>query len=1289
MLLVGSGTYAAGSRLSAVPAAAATVSDLGRCLVERAGLDPAHLTTLIDPADPGVFGAAVVAAAEQAVDVLFVYYVGHGLVSARNELHLATRATQDLTRGIPAYQALPYEQVRQVLDECKAALTVIVLDCCFSGRAQGAARAEVSEVFASVRHGMYLLTSTNRDEAAWAPPGRAHTAFSGALIELLGEGDPTAPRLLTLDDVHWCLSRTLLEQGFPEPRRQAAGHGDRLPFVQNPAYSNSRQTGQTEQVGQVGQTEQVGQVGQVGQFSPYRGLAAFGPQDARFFFGRAELTRRLLERISEQLEREGPLLVTGPSGSGKSSLLGAGLIAHLDRSSPGSWVSFTPGEDPVQVLAERFAPLNGLYSADVRQHLEADPLYLRELLTSAARTERIGRTARPVIVVDQFEELFTACPDERQRQIFIQALHAACAAPLAQAPAVVVVGMRADFLGRCAAYPELLAALERAVFVSPMTSAQLRRVIEEPARQADLVLQDGLVELLFEDLSAGMTTIEAGGVLPLLSHALLATWQHRQDQTLTLTGYRATGGISQALARTADATLAPLDLASRQIARQLLPRLVRLGETTDDTRRRLHLEDLLPPSTEPQRIIAQRVLDRFIQARLVTVDNNTVEITHEALIRAWPQLRAWIETDRAGLLIEQHLADAARTWDHDGRDPAGLYRGSRLTLAADWAADPRHRDRLGPLSQAFLAASIKADLTEQRATRRRNQLRTGATAVLAVLVIALAAVGIALQQQSVDLGHEQRTTAAQKLSLVAAALRDDDPGNALRLGAAAMRINPSAENRAALVATLVGNHYRATLKGHTKVVSAVAVTSDGRTAITGSRDGTAIVWDLADRAHPTKLATLTDHTDPVSAVAVTPDGRTAITGSDDGTAIVWDLADRAHPTKLATLTDQTRSVSAVAVTSDGRTAITGSDDGTAVVWDLTNRTKPDKIATLTGHTGPVHAAALTSDGRTAITGSVDNTAIVWDVTNRAQPVRVTTLKGHTGPVSAVGVTPNGRTAITGSVDLATTVWDMTNRAQPVRVTTLKGHTRSAIKVALTFDGRTAITDGDSTAIVWDLTNRAQPARVTTLKGHTGPVSAVGVTPDGRTAITGGVDSTAIVWDVTNHAHPAKLTTLKGHTSDVSAVALTFDGRTAITGSDDSTAIVWDLTNRAQPAKVTTLKGHTGPVSAVAVTPDGRTAITGDGGTAIVWDLTNRAQPARVTTMKDPTGLVYAVALTSDGRTAITGSFDGIAIVWDLTSVTEITARPLNAACAILDRELSSEEWSQYARGVDPLKICET
>ena len=455
VLLVGSGTYAAGSLLPEVDAVPGTVADLGRCLVERAGLDPANLTTLVDPATPMELGAALVEAAEQATDVLVVHYVGHGLVGADGELYLATQATVDLTKGIPAYQALPYSILRQALARCMAPIVVVVLDCCFSGRASGLGQAAGRRLLDATPRGTYLLAAAGRDQAAFAPPGRPHTAFTGALIDLLTHGDPTAPALLDLDDIYRCLSRTLPEQGYPAPRRQATDHGDRRPVAPNPAFPRHRPT--RESTARGGDAD--------GEFSPYRGLAVFTAADADYFFGREELTRTLVDRVAAQAATGEPLVVTGPSGSGKSSLLRAGLIASLRRATDAEIILLTPGADPLGALAARLARLDRTYPADLRVWLEKDPAVLRDVVADTLD----GR--RAVLIVDQFEELFTVCGDERQRQIFIQALHALCGKDAARGSArpasahavgetdpgpaaVVILGVRADFFGHCTASPD-------------------------------------------------------------------------------------------------------------------------------------------------------------------------------------------------------------------------------------------------------------------------------------------------------------------------------------------------------------------------------------------------------------------------------------------------------------------------------------------------------------------------------------------------------------------------------------------------------------------------------------------------------------------------------------------------------------------------------------------------------------------------------------------------------------------------------------------------------------------
>ncbi|SPL97859.1 High-affnity carbon uptake protein Hat/HatR [[Actinomadura] parvosata subsp. kistnae] len=437
-LLIGTGRHAPGSRLPDLPAVAATLADLRRCLVDRAGLDPAAVTSLIDPAGPAQVAEALFRAARDAEDVLLVHYAGHGVVAADGELYLATAATADVNDGPAEYQALPYKTITNALAACRAARVLLVLDCCYSGRAGAVSRA-MDEVFDTSRHGLYILAAAGRDEQAWSPPGRRHTAFTGDLITLLDEGDPTAPAHLTLRDCRSSLARTLTAAGLPRPRHIAVDFDEHVRLCPNPAAKAGPASDDS--------------------FSPYRGLASFGPDDAGYFFGRADLIRTLVNRVAELAARPGPLIVTGASGAGKSSLLRAGLMPALATSRTRTKL-LHPGADPVGELLRAFA------APGSRRSLEEDPAALRSLLPG----DDAGGS--PVIIVDQFEEVFTACRDETQRRTFIRALHAS--------GAVVVIGVRADFFGHCARHAELHAALEHPVVVGPMTPDQLRQAIEGP-----------------------------------------------------------------------------------------------------------------------------------------------------------------------------------------------------------------------------------------------------------------------------------------------------------------------------------------------------------------------------------------------------------------------------------------------------------------------------------------------------------------------------------------------------------------------------------------------------------------------------------------------------------------------------------------------------------------------------------------------------------------------------------------------------------------------------------------
>jgi hypothetical protein len=494
---------------------------------------------------------------------------------------------------------------------------------------------------------------------------------------------------------------------------------------------------------------------------PYRGLRVFDVGDAPFFFGREALIQWLLNEVRKATGDQPVnrfLAIVGASGSGKSSVARAGLVAALKQDAlPGSagWpvAIFRPGPDPVESLA--------LALSRVLNLAESAPA-LAELIEAFEKNEKtlhlVARQSLPenapdmrlVVVVDQFEEVFTLCSKEELREALIRNL--LYATKVAQGQALVILTMRADFYPKCAANAELAAAFsDHHVLVGPMSKDELRRAIVRPAQLVGCELEPGLVDLLVQEVR------HQPGALPLLQHALLELWQKRAGRQLTVKAYQEIGQLEGALQRRADATMQAFSEEERELCRRTFLRLTQPGEGTEDTKRRVSMEELV--SLSGMSIAEQDIIQRLTNASLLTTEgdlsqkNAYVEVAHEALIRNWPQLRKWIDADRAGLRTRIRLTEAAREWKVAGRDPAYLYTGARLAVAKEW--EHSHASELSADEVEFLRYSLEAqqqreasELEAARRTARRLRVRAWIAAGLALIAVIFAGTVAVVWQKS-------------------------------------------------------------------------------------------------------------------------------------------------------------------------------------------------------------------------------------------------------------------------------------------------------------------------------------------------------------------------------------------------------------------------------------------------------------------------------------------------------------------------------------------------------------
>lgn len=1038
---------------------------------------------------------------------------------------------------------------------------------------------------------------------------------------------------------------------------------------------------------------------------PYKGLDRYEETDAELFAGREALTSKLAGRVLALCSSPLPgsarfLAIIGASGSGKSSLVRAGLAPALrgNRISAGWPIHvFTPTAHPLESLAATLTRDGGSVAAtaSLMDDLAREP---RSLGLFARQVLKLAGGSHLVLVVDQFEELFTLCRSETERFLFIENLLAA--ASEADGRVVVVIALRADFYGHCAAYPvlrEVLAGQQE--YIGAMDAAELRRAIEEPARRGRWDLEPGLVELLLRDVG------QEPGALPLLSHALWETWQRRRGRALTLGGYTASGGVRGAIAETAESVFVDqFTAAQRTIARRIFLRLTELGDetATGATRRCASFDELILKPDEAAS--TQAVLKILADARLITLGEDSAEVAHEALIREWPTLRGWLAENREGLRLHRNLAEAALEWLRAGCEPGLLYRGARLAQAREWVA--MHDDELNAHEREFLAASTAlgeyeaaereeqrqrelaaaqklADAERERAaeqTRYAAQLHrraiflAGAFAIALVMALVAVFFGSQARLAAAAAQEERRIGFSRELAAEAISNLDGDPELSILLAMQAVSVTFTRDQTATVEAEdalrrgLMASRVELTLapvesRGR---AWAVAFSPDGSRLAVASDDGSAAIWTIG--AGGRELLVLpTKATRGNQGIAFSPalpgggtGGMRVLTAGAMGQARVWDAETGAA---LLTLAGHTNWVTGVAFSPDGRRLATASADRTARIWDAATG---QPLQVLTGHTDRVFDVAFGPDGTRVATGSADRTAIVW---NADTGERLLTLSGHTGSVVAVAFSPDGARVVTAGEDRTARVWDMTGRL----LLTLRGHTDAISDVAFSPDGRRLATaSADGKVRLWDT---ATGQELLALSGRSGAVTGLAFSPDcpaspggasqsaagagqsqgdafrpaelcGTRLATAHADGTVRVW---NTSFSRELFTLVEPNARV--VAISPDGARVAAGLPGGRVGVWDVASPAarevggEPSL--TWQAQDGAISSMAFSPDGKQlAVAGEDRSMILWDP---ATGMKLQTLAGPASLANAVTFSPDGAYLASISRDQAVRVWDTTS----------------------------------------
>jgi WD40 repeat protein/energy-coupling factor transporter ATP-binding protein EcfA2 len=1235
-----------------------------------------------------------------------IYFIGHGFtvskklgLGEKKEGFLATSDCQvkvDNEQIISQEKAFPLGDFNELINQYHFNSLIVIFDSCYSGLLFESVKSALIENFTS-NNNYYLLAACREFETAKILRTDRYSVFTGLLINGLAKENADKNGEISNDLLFDFVCREIKRiqdynklEKLQTPSR--LGLGERIILVKYD-YDQISSTKQEAAL-----RDDKGEL-----ICPYQGLQPFEQEQSVFFFGRDKQVQEIFRKLNEK-----PFVaVIGASGSGKSSVVRAGLIPRLNKDSDlisrlkeeSEWQSIEPikpGSNPLANLVNNFNKIFN-YPKEL-QELDVSTDNVSEMFASIIKS--LGGSVNYLLLIDQFEELFTVCTDETERSQFIELITKLANIP--DSPLAVVITMRADFIESCLLYPSLTQLIQaQAIYMPPLVGKDLGDAIEKPANIQGYSFEEGLIEEILQDVG------KEEGILPLLEFALTQLWEKRDSQNhqLTLEQYKALGRVTGALNHHADKIYSYNDFEKespqqersdkeKDWIKQIFLRLVRIDEKGKDTRQRQSKATLLDiAKDDEERGVLSQVLEDLVRGRLLVPggggqktddqDDNSlanlvqetqlIDIAHEALIRDWKKLHDWVQDNRIDLKFRQTITQAANDWENNSKKEEYLvHLESRLEAAKALL----EKEFLSPIEADYVVACVEKVKRELNAkVEQERQLRKAAEqkvilAIASSMLLLFSGFGV-LQWRAADRNQIEARVTSSRRTFDSNRDRLDALSEALRAGKQLQQsiwFRNDSQVRAEVMEVLAQTTYwvreRNNWTADTSYINSVSFSPDlqpeAQIIATGGFDNTVKLWSLDGK----KLKTLEGHSKPITAVSFSPDGQILASASNDGIVKLWKRDGtflRDLNTKLVDKNRKSVPVWSVSFSPNGQTIATASGDGTIILWDRQgNRQKNWQ-----GHNKAIYSISFSPDGQTIATASDDNTVKLWN--QKGQEVRKFLIR-HKQPVVRVRFSPNGQTIATASFDGTTILW---NSQTGAKIKTLTGHTSDIFDVVFSPDGNTIATASrDNTVKLWNSNGEL----LSTLEGHKDRVNSLSFSADGRFLASASNDKTVKLWqpnysylipirhrnrvrvvnispdsekivtaDVDNKVslwnHNGNLLKTWTENSSVYDVSFSQDSKIVAAAKEDGTVTLRNL----EGMPLQSLSKHKDWVTSVTFSPNDKTIATASfDKTVKFWNLEGKL----LDTLQAHDAGVRSARFSSDGLTIATISQDGIAKLWN-------------------------------------------